>query len=244
MRKTILTTVAALSVLCTFAQWKPAGDKLKTPWAEKIDPANVLPEYPRPQLVRSQWMNLNGLWDYAIKPVGALEPKTMDGKILVPFAVESSLSGVQKSLTEKDELWYRRTFSVPAAWKGSNVMLNFGAVDWKADVFVNDILVGSHTGGFTPFSLDITPYLKAKGDQKLVVRVFDGTDKGYQPRGKQALNPNGIWYTPVTLPRRLFLSPLGQWAITGVQMPPLNDLAFQNRNGVLATFAHFAPSDA
>lgn len=142
MRKTILTTVAALSVLCTFAQWKPAGDKLKTPWAEKIDPANVLPEYPRPQLVRSQWMNLNGLWDYAIKPVGALEPKMMDGKILVPFAVESSLSGVQKSLTEKDELWYRRTFSVPAAWKGSNVMLNFGAVDWKADVFVNDILVG------------------------------------------------------------------------------------------------------
>ena len=82
MRKTILTTVAALSVLCTFAQWKPAGDKLKTPWAEKIDPANVLPEYPRPQLVRSQWMNLNGLWDYAIKPVGALEPKMMDGKIL------------------------------------------------------------------------------------------------------------------------------------------------------------------
>ena len=157
MKKTILTTVAALSVLCTFAQWKPVGDKIKTPWAEKVDPANVLPEYPRPQMVRSQWVNLNGLWDYAIKPVGAMEPKTMDGKILVPFAVESSLSGVQKGLTEKDELWYRRTFSVPAAWKGSNVLLNFGAVDWKADVFVNDILAGSHTGGFTPFSLDITP---------------------------------------------------------------------------------------
>ena len=198
MKKTILTTVAALSMLCTFAQWKPVGDKIKTPWAEKVDPANVLPEYPRPQMVRSQWVNLNGLWDYAIKPVGAMEPKTMDGKILVPFAVESSLSGVQKGLTEKDELWYRRTFSVPAAWKGSNVLLNFGAVDWKADVFVNDILAGSHTGGFTPFSLDITPYLKAKGEQKLVVRVFDGTDKGYQPRGKQVLNPNGIWYTPVS----------------------------------------------
>ena len=198
MKKTILTTVAALSVLYTFAQWKPVGDKIKTPWAEKVDPANVLPEYPRPQMVRSQWVNLNGLWDYAIKPVGAMEPKTMDGEILVPFAVESSLSGVQKGLTEKDELWYRRTFSVPAAWKGSNVLLNFGAVDWKADVFVNDILVGSHTGGFTPFSLDITPYLNAKGEQKLVVRVFDGTDKGYQPRGKQVLNPNGIWYTPVS----------------------------------------------
>ena len=213
--------MAALSVLCTFAQWKPAGDKLKTPWAEKIDPANVLPEYPRPQLVRSQWMNLNGLWDYAIKPAGALEPKTMDGKILVPFAVESSLSGVQKSLTEKDELWYRRTFSVPAAWKGSNVMLNFGAVDWKADVFVNDILVGSHTGGFTPFSLDITPYLKAKGDQKLVVRVFDGTDKGYQPRGKQTLNPNGIWYTPVSgIWQTVWIEPVAKSHISGIKAIP------------------------
>ena len=221
MKKTILTTVAALSVLCTFAQWKPVGDKIKTPWAEKVDPANVLPEYPRPQMVRAQWVNLNGLWDYAIKPVGAMEPKTMDGKILVPFAVESSLSGVQKGLTEKDELWYRRTFSVPAAWKGSNVLLNFGAVDWKADVFVNDILAGSHTGGFTPFSLDITPYLKAKGEQKLVVRVFDGTDKGYQPRGKQVLNPNGIWYTPVSgIWQTVWIEPVAKSHISGIKAIP------------------------
>ena len=221
MKKTILTTVAALSMLCTFAQWKPVGDKIKTPWAEKVDPANVLPEYPRPQMVRSQWVNLNGLWDYAIKPVGAMEPKTMDGKILVPFAVESSLSGVQKGLTEKDELWYRRTFSVPAAWKGSNVLLNFGAVDWKADVFVNDILAGSHTGGFTPFSLDITPYLNAKGEQKLVVRVFDGTDKGYQPRGKQVLNPNGIWYTPVSgIWQTVWIEPVAKSHISGIKAIP------------------------
>lgn len=221
MKKTILTTVAALSMLCTFAQWKPVGDKIKTPWAEKVDPANVLPEYPRPQMVRSQWVNLNGLWDYAIKPVGAMEPKTMDGKILVPFAVESSLSGVQKGLTEKDELWYRRTFSVPAAWKGSNVLLNFGAVDWKADVFVNDILAGSHTGGFTPFSLDITPYLKAKGGQKLVVRVFDGTDKGYQPRGKQVLTPNGIWYTPVSgIWQTVWIEPVAKSHISGIKAIP------------------------
>ena len=170
---------------------------------------------------RKEWKNLNGLWDYAIKPIGAMEPKTMDGKILVPFAVESSLSGVQKSLTEKDELWYRRTFSVPAAWKGSNVLLNFGAVDWKADVFVNDILVGSHTGGFTPFSLDITPYLKAKGDQKLVVRVFDGTDKGYQPRGKQVLNPNGIWYTPVSgIWQTVWIEPVAKSHISGIKAIP------------------------
>ena len=221
MKKTILTTVAALSMLCTFAQWKPVGDKIKTPWAEKVDPANVLPEYPRPQMVRSQWVNLNGLWDYAIKPVGAMEPKTMDGKILVPFAVESSLSGVQKGLTEKDELWYRRTFSVPAAWKGSNVLLNFGAVDWKADVWVNGICVGTHTGGFTPFSLDITPYLKAKGEQKLVVRVFDGTDKGYQPRGKQVLNPNGIWYTPVSgIWQTVWIEPVAKSHISGIKAIP------------------------
>ena len=221
MKKTILTTVAALSMLCTFAQWKPVGDKIKTPWAEKVDPANVLPEYPRPQMVRSQWVNLNGLWDYAIKPVGAMEPKPMDGKILVPFAVESSLSGVQKGLTEKDELWYRRTFSVPAAWKGSNVLLNFGAVDWKADVFVNDILAGSHTVGFTPISLDITPYLKAKGEQKLVVRVFDGTDKGYQPRGKQVLNPNGIWYTPVSgIWQTVWIEPVAKSHISGIKAIP------------------------
>ena len=145
MKKNILLTAAALvTTLAGVAQWQPAGDRIRTQWGEKLDPQNVLPEYPRPQMVRGDWQNLNGLWDYAIKPVGAMEPKTMDGKILVPFAVESSLSGVQKGLTEKDELWYRRTFSVPAAWKGSNVLLNFGAVDWKADVFVNDILAGSH----------------------------------------------------------------------------------------------------
>ena len=118
MKKNILLTAAALvTTLAGVAQWQPAGDRIRTQWGEKLDPQNVLPEYPRPQMVRSQWVNLNGLWDYAIKPVGAMEPKTMDGKILVPFAVESSLSGVQKGLTEKDDLWYRRTFSVPAAWK-------------------------------------------------------------------------------------------------------------------------------
>ena len=201
MKKTILTTVAALSMLCTFAQWKPVGDKIKTPWAEKVDPANVLPEYPRPQMVRSQWVNLNGLWDYAIKPVGAMEPKTMDGKILVPFAVESSLSGVQQGLTEKDELSYRRATGVPAAWRHTSLQL--------------------HTGGFTPFSLDITPYLKAKGEQKLVVRVFDGTDKGYQPRGKQVLNPNGIWYTPVSgIWQTVWIEPVAKSHISGSKAIP------------------------
>ncbi|MBB4037272.1 beta-galactosidase/beta-glucuronidase [Dysgonomonas hofstadii] len=221
MRKTALTVIALICTLGTFAQWQPQGDKLKTPWAEKVDPNNTLPEYPRPQMVRADWKNLNGLWDYSIKPIGAQEPEKMDGKILVPFAVESSLSGVQKPLTEKDELWYRHSFSVPASWKGRNLLLHFGAVDWKADVFVNDIHVGTHTGGFTPFSFDITPFLNTKGEQKLVVRVFDGTDKGYQPRGKQILNPHGIWYTPVSgIWQTVWLEPVAPSHITNIKSIP------------------------
>ena len=159
MKKTLFVCCALALALGAQAQWKPVGDKIKTPWSEQVNPANVLPEYPRPQLERGDWQNLNGEWEYAIKPVGDVEPATFDGKILVPFAVESSLSGVQKEVGENSELWYKRTFSVPSAWKNKDIMLNFGAVDWKADVFVNDILIGSHKGGFTPFSFNITPYL-------------------------------------------------------------------------------------
>ena len=203
------------------AQWKPVGDKIKTDWAEKVDPNNVLPEYPRPQLERNDWQNLNGEWEYAIKPVGGVEPSAFDGKILVPFAVESSLSGVQKEVGEKNELWYKRTFSIPSAWKNKDVLLNFGAVDWKADVFVNDVLVGSHKGGYAPFSFNITPYLTGKGNQKLVVRVWDPTDKGYQPIGKQTHNPRGIWYTPVTgIWQTVWLEPVASAHVTSIKAIP------------------------
>jgi beta-galactosidase/beta-glucuronidase len=188
----------ALLFVQTFAQWKPAGDKIKTLWAEKIDVKNVLPEYPRPILERSDWQNLNGLWDYSILKAGAAEPTSFSGQILVPFPVESSLSGVMKPVGSENEVWYKRTFEIPAKWKGKNVLLHFGAVDWKADVWVNDVKIGSHTGGYTPFSFDLTPFLNKSGTQKLVVRVWDGTDTGFQPRGKQVSKPNGIWYTPVT----------------------------------------------
>lgn len=198
MKKTMFVCCLLAMVSYVQAQWKPAGDKIKTVWAESLDPANVLPEYPRPQMVRGEWQNLNGLWEYAIKPKGGSEPATFDGNILVPFAVESSLSGVQKEVGADNELWYKREFTVPASWKNRQIALNFGAVDWKADVFVNDILIGSHTGGFTPFSFDITPYLKGNGKQKLVVRVWDPTEKGYQAVGKQTSHPEGIWYTAVT----------------------------------------------
>lgn len=185
-----------LTTLGGMAQWQPAGDRIRTAWSEEIDPQNVLPEYPRPQMVRSEWKNLNGLWNYAIRPLGE-QPAAFDGEILVPFAVESSLSGVGERLGSKNELWYERTFEISPKWNGKRILLHFGAVDWKADVWVNGISVGSHTGGYTPFSFDITAAL-AKGENTLRVRVWDPTDEGYQPRGKQVNNPNGIWYTPVS----------------------------------------------
>ncbi len=146
---------------------------------------------------RQNWVNLNGLRDYSILPTGDPAPQSYQGEILVPFAVESSLSGVGKTVGKDNNLWYHREFTVPSSWKGQNVMLNFGAVDYKADVYVNDIKVAEHIGGFVPFSVDITPYLK-QGKQSLVVKVWDPTDAGYQGIGKQISKPNGIWYTPVT----------------------------------------------
>jgi len=217
MKKTML--FAGILFLASHAagQWKPAGDRIKTNWADKVNPENVLPEYPRPILERTEWKNLNGLWDYAILPAGQAEPSSFDGKILVPFAVESSLSGVQKKVGAENELWYRCTFAIPSKWKGKNILLNFGAVDWKAEIFLNDIKIGTHTGGYTPFCFDITPFLKT-GEQKLVVKVWDGTDKGFQPHGKQVSDPQSIWYTSVTgIWQTVWLEPVDEKHITTVK---------------------------
>ena len=222
MRKVLGAICASLLVVQAYAQWKPAGDKIKTAWAEQVNPQQVLPEYPRPIMERADWQNLNGEWDYAIRPKGEVEPATFDGKILVPFAVESSLSGVQQMVGEANELWYKRTFQVPSAWKGKEILLHFGAVDWQADVFVDDVLIGSHVGGYTPFSLNVTPYLSVKSaTHKLVVRVWDPSDKGYQPRGKQVSNPEGIWYTPVTgIWQTVWLEPVNASHITAIKAIP------------------------
>ena len=142
MKTTLISVLCLLLSLGASAQWKPAGDRIKTQWAEQINPNNVLPEYPRPIMERGDWKNLNGLWQYAIVEKGARTPQNLDGEILVPFAVESSLSGVQKRMDDTKELVYQRTFDVPSAWKGKQVLLHFGAVDWKADVWVNDVKVG------------------------------------------------------------------------------------------------------
>lgn len=154
---------------------------------------------------RPNWVNLNGLWDYAILPKDSAAPKTADGNILVPYALESYLSGVQKSLLPDQKLWYRRTFHDPRPifFKGSGiegegrVLLHFGAVDYECNVWVNGSLVGEHRGGYLPFSLDITGALYL-GQNELIVSVWDPTDTGMQQRGKQTLHPKGIWYTAVS----------------------------------------------
>lgn len=226
MKTPFLLIILLFSSMSLSAQWKPAGDKIKTAWAEKIDPNNVLPEYPRPIMERDRWQNLNGLWDYAILPVGQQEPQTFDGKILVPFAVESSLSGVQKELGKGKELWYRRTFTIPSDWKSKNIILHFGAVDWKAEVYLNNIKIGTHTGGYTPFSFDITPFLTS-GNQKLLVKVWDPTSDNSIPRGKQVTNPNGIWYTPVSgIWQTVWLEPVNNKHIVGVT--PIADIDNHN----------------
>ena len=179
-------------------QWKPAGDRIMTQWSDDVDPSNVLPEYPRPQMMRENWLNLNGMWDYAISAKDASKPGVYDGQILVPFAVESALSGVGRTLTADDALWYSREFSVPKQWKGQRILLNFGAVDWKTEVYVDGKLAGEHVGGYDPFSFDITDLLSKGKKHNLTVKVLDQTDAWYQPHGKQIMNPHGIWYTPVS----------------------------------------------
>ena len=197
-RKLLLTFLALSVAISSFAQkWAPVGNNIKTEWASKIDPSNPLPEYPRPQMVRKNWVNLNGLWNYAITEASAESFKS-EGRILVPYAVESSLSGVGRRITKNDALWYERSFSIPKDWEGKNVLLHFGAVDWQAEVYVNDQQVGEHRGGYDPFSFDITPYLKKSGKQTVKVKVQDATDNGFQPRGKQCIINTGIWYTPVS----------------------------------------------
>lgn len=200
MRK-IFTWLALLACTTTFGQsgWEPASPRLLTEWASDVDPQKPLNEYPRPQMTRDNWTNLNGLWDYAIVPNSAPEgiPTQMEGKILVPFAIESALSGVGKMVGKDNILWYKTSFEVPAKRKGK-WLLHFGAVDWRAEVYVNGQKLGSHEGGYDPFSFDISGALVKGTRQEIAVKVWDPSDDGPQPRGKQVKRPHSIWYTPVT----------------------------------------------
>jgi beta-galactosidase/beta-glucuronidase len=201
--------------------WKPSGEKIVTPWAASLNPAAPLPEYPRPQMVRDNWKNLNGLWEYSITPSDAGMPSAMQGKILVPFPVESALSGVNEKVGSEKLLWYRTKFTLPPAMKGKRILLHFGAVDWDAEVFVNGTKAGSHRGAYDPFSFDITDLLKKSGTQQLDVRVFDPADKGPQPRGKQVSNPSGIWYTSVTgIWQTVWIEAVPDTYIASIKMTP------------------------
>ena len=179
--------------------WKPAGNRIMSEWATKVNPANPLPEYPRPQMVREKWINLNGLWNYKLEKKEAAEkPAAYAGKILVPFALESALSGVGKTIGKDSVIWYNRTIALPANFKNQNVLLHFGAVDWECDVFVNGKKAGTHQGGYDPFSFNITPLLKQGKNQEITIRVWDPTNDGPQSYGKQTKNPKGIFYTAVS----------------------------------------------
>ncbi|MDQ0955157.1 hypothetical protein QFZ24_009080 [Streptomyces phaeochromogenes] len=187
------------------AFWSSGSNKstyqLSTPWGEKVTAANAHREYPRPQLTRSDWKNLNGSWEFAAAKAGEQPPvgRKLAEKILVPYPVESQLSGIER---HEDRMWYRRTFTVPSDWKigsAKRLQLNFGAVDWRSEVYVNGTKVAEHKGGYDKFSADVTDALKPGRTQELIVGVYDPTDAANgenPPVGKQRLDPSGIWYTP------------------------------------------------
>jgi hypothetical protein len=224
MRLLPIAALAALTASATAqspATWRPAKGPLVTRWAAEVRADKALPEYPRPQMVRSRWLNLNGLWDLAITPADAPEPSVYPERILVPFPVESALSGVMRKVTDQDRVWYRRTFRVPAAWKGRRVLLHFGAVDWDARVSVNGRVVAEHKGGYDGFSADITPALSGSGLQALQVGVWDPSDRGPQPRGKQVLKPGGIFYTGCTgIWQTVWLEPVPVASVTSLRLTP------------------------
>jgi beta-galactosidase/beta-glucuronidase len=213
-------------LLCTnlsytsFAQtWSLKTAPLMSKFAKDVNPSNVLPEYPRPQLIRKDWLNLNGLWQFQPGAAGdALPDGKLSRTILVPFPVESALSGVME---HHDRLWYRRSFTVPTSWKGKQIVLHFGAIDYESEIFVNGKRVGRHKGGYDPFALNITSALKGPGKQELTVRVYDPTDNGGQPRGKQTLKPQGIMYQSVTgIWQTVWLEPLALASIRDIKIVP------------------------
>jgi beta-galactosidase/beta-glucuronidase len=198
MRRLLFISITLFLFQTSFAQWQKVPGRISSSWSEKVDPANPLPEYPRPQMERGNWTSLNGLWSYTVTGKDASGASSWNGQILVPFAIESSLSGVGRMVGKDSTLWYNRKFSLNKEMKGKKILLHFGAVDWRTKVFVNGKEAGTHEGGFDPFSFDITPLLKKSREQELTLSVWDPTDEGPQPRGKQVRKPEGIWYTPVT----------------------------------------------
>ena len=237
IRASYQSLAAALTVTVTVMPWQPKQVPLMTDWAQQVDPTNVLPEYPRPQMVRSNWMNLNGVWQF--QPGATNDPvpagQNLAGVILVPFPMESALSGVMQYSAFS---WYRRTFTVPEEWLGQRIILHFGAVNWRSQIYVNGQSVGTHTGGYDPFSYDITPYLNG-GTNELIVRVYSPEDSGGEPRGKQTLYPGGIMFTSSSgIWQPVWLEPVPTTSISSLHLVPDID-----NNRVLVTVGLSGPTN-
>jgi beta-galactosidase/beta-glucuronidase len=205
--------------------WQIVPGNLVTRWAQEVNPETPWAEYPRPQMRRPAWLNLNGLWEYGISPAEQPTAPEFNGQILVPFPIESALSGVKRALLPSERLWYRRSFSLPEDWRGKRVLLHFGAVDWQAEVWVNGQKTGNHQGGYTPFWFDITDAL-CDGQNEVLVSAWDPTDAHWQPRGKQVLAPKSIWYTAVSgIWQTVWLEPVPDAYIAGLKLTPDLDQA-------------------
>src|SRR5581483_4343202 len=203
--------------------WQPKTPPLTTPWTNQVGPHNALPDYPRPQLTRPRWQNLNGVWQFASATAGETPPFGQDlaERILVPYPVESALSGIMR---HEQRMWYRRTFTVPASWqagKENRLLLHFGAVDYDTTVYVNGVEVAHHLGGYDAFTADITGALRGTGPQEIVVGVYDPTDAGGQPSGKQRNNPGGIFYTATSgIWQTVWLEPVAPAHVDSLDMTP------------------------
>jgi hypothetical protein len=204
--------------------WHAGIPPIATPWTSKVNPDNALPDYPRPQLTRQKWQNLNGVWEFAKAASGEPAPvgKTLGERVLVPYPIESALSGIQR---HEDRMWYRRTFTVPTGWKvgsGNRLQLHFGAVDYDAKVFVNGTQVTTHRGGYDGFDVDVTDALKPGGDQELIVWAEDLTDATGQPIGKQRRSSDhGIFYQGSSgIWRTVWMEPVPAASITSLSLTP------------------------
>lgn len=194
-------TLACFTIFSLKAQvisQTPPEFRLKTEWSEDVNPDLPHQDYPRPNMEREEWRSLNGRWYFEITSKDAPIPTRFKQEIIVPFPVESALSRIQRDVSPEDKIWYKRTFFIPEEWSGRFVLLHFGASDWETTVYINGTEIGKHRGGYDAFTMDISAYLDERGVQEIVISVWDPTDTYHQPRGKQKINPEGIWYTPVS----------------------------------------------
>ncbi len=234
MSKPIASTLIVasfLAVVADAAEWRHSPAPLMTRWAKDVSPKNVWPEYPRPQMVRTEWQSLNGLWQYAVNERSAAVPQAYPGDILVPFCIESALSGVGKKVLPQQTLWYHREFKTPEKWTGQRILLHFDAVDWETTVWLNGKQLGTHRGGYDRFTFDITDALSADGPQRLVVRVWDPSDACFsdpngpwphQPFGKQVVGYlDGTHYSPVTgIWQSVWIEPVPAASLESLRLVP------------------------